>query len=93
MYESLQIYYDTVSEIRITRATGLLLSIYLFDFHSPSRLGGSTLVTVVLKTAPVLADQPLVPSSTGRDSLNILVEIANKDMSRFNEALRHRCLV
>ncbi|EJD05940.1 uncharacterized protein FOMMEDRAFT_166245 [Fomitiporia mediterranea MF3/22] len=49
----------------------------------------STRVSVLLKTAPKIGDQVI---STHREPLILLVEILNKDLSRFKEALLHRKL-
>ena len=53
-------------------------------------LDNVTLVDVKLKHPPKLGDQEIV---VGEETFDLLVEIQNKDMPRFKEALRHRNLV
>ncbi|KAH8117458.1 hypothetical protein DFH11DRAFT_1741458, partial [Phellopilus nigrolimitatus] len=70
MYESLQIPYESVREIKMMPTEDK-----------------TTLVAVKLLTPPKLGDQPL-PSAP--KSLLLQVEVANDDVTRFNEALCHR---
>lgn len=55
-------------------------------------------VTVALKSAPLLADQPVQPiasTAKGRQTsvFNLIVQIKADDISRFIETLKHRKLV
>lgn len=98
LYESLQISFNSVQEVKIAPVDGNLVVACFIYLVIDDCLGNPVLITMALKSAPLLADQPVQPIASeakGRQTsvFNLIVQIKTSDISRFIETLKHRKLV
>lgn len=92
MYESLQVFYETVNKVHIAGTNGQSPSQFFSNYlqlHMMCYKGAT--VTVSLNAPPKLANQPLITSKHNTSTL--LADIAIADVPRFIEVLRQRNLV